>query len=267
MNAVYVFDFTIAHEDGTTPDTIKTWCKDIAKKWGFQLERGEDSGYQHYQGRLKLHTKLRLKQFAKQLPGKGHLSITSDGNKSGPAFYSYVTKDATRVSGPWTDKDEELYIPRQIREIESLRQWQQSIVDGLGKWEPRFINVLVDRRGNIGKSVLVGYCRAHGLARKLSYCNDFKDIMRMVCDMPTATAYFIDMPRAVNKDRLFQLYAAIEEIKNGFAWDDRYHYREKNFDSPVIWVFTNTPPDLNLCSRDRWKIWTVENETLKALAL
>lgn len=269
MNPLRVYDITIPAEN-LNADQIKEVFKPIAKKWGFQLERGESTGYQHYQCRISLNKPKRLgkvvKRFREQL-GDCYITPTSSANQSGEEFYTYTTKDTTRVSGPWTDKDQPIYVPRQVRELERLRGWQQSIVDGLGEWEPRIINVLVDRRGGIGKSVLVGYCRAHDLARKLPYCNDFKDILRMVCDMPTARAYLINMPRAIKKDKLFQLYAAIEEIKNGYAYDDRYHFKEKHFDSPNIWVFTNTTPDLTLCSRDRWRVWEVKGENLQALAL
>jgi hypothetical protein len=67
----------------------------------------------------------------------------------------------------------------------------------------------------------------------------------------------IDMPRAIKKDKLNGFYSAIESLKDGYAFDDRYKFVEKIFDSPCIWVFTNTYPDTDLLSEDRWKFWHV----------
>jgi len=69
-----------------------------------------------------------------------------------------------------------------------------------------------------------------------------------------------DMPRAMNKDRLYQFYAAIETIKDGYAYDDRYHFTEKVFDCPNIWIFTNRMPDTTLLSTDRWKFWEISEK-------
>ena len=76
-------------------------------------------------------------------------------------------------------------------------------------------------------------------------------------DMPTSSLYLIDMPRSMSKSGLLGLYSAIEEVKNGYAFDDRYKFTEKIFDCPNIWIFTNTLPDRNLLSYDRWKLWEI----------
>jgi len=54
--------------------------------------------------------------------------------------------------------------------------------------------------------------------------------------------------------------AAIEEIKNGYAYDDRYRFQEAMFEPPHVWVFTNTMPDTKLLSLDRWKFWTITDD-------
>lgn len=150
----------------------------------------------------------------------------------------------------------------QVREIVSLYPWQKHIIDNAFVWDTRTINIVIDFEGNNGKSTLVSYMRAYNIGRKLPFCNDYKDIMRMVCDMPTSTCYLIDMPRAINKERLFQLYGAIEEIKSGYAYDDRYKFTEKIFDCPNIWIFCNAVPDTSMLSMDRWKFWSIENKNL-----
>lgn len=172
----------------------------------------------------------------------------------------YQIKLDTRIEGPWKDDDVVIYIPRQVRQINVLRPFQQTIIDNLSDWDTRRINVVYDTTGCIGKSTLVGYCRAHQLARCLPTVTDCKDMMRMVCDMPTATSYIIDMPRSMNKERLGGFYSAIEMLKDGYAYDDRYSFKEKVFDSPNIWIFTNDLPNTGYASRDRWKVWCISED-------
>jgi len=176
----------------------------------------------------------------------------------GDAFYQQ--KVDTRIEGPWSDTDEEIYIPRQIREMDGLRPFQQSIVDNATVWDKRTINMIYCQKGNLGKSLLVGYCRAHKIGRALPPVNDYKDLLRMVCDLPTSRMYLFDMPRSLNKDRLYQFYSAIETIKDGYAYDDRYNFKEKVFDCPNIWIFSNNLPDLEMLSADRWRIWEINDQ-------
>lgn len=256
-NPIACYDFTINAEH-IELEHLKTLCDKLAKKWCFQLERGEKTNYEHYQGRLSLKTKTRLTTLAKKVQLPFHWSATFKDNIDN---FFYVMKDETRIDGPWMDNttENQNYIPRQVREIATLYPWQQHIVDNYDEWDTRHINVIIDTKGNIGKSILITYMRAHHLAFKIPYCNDFRDIMRMVCDVPTQRCYVIDMPRAIKKDKLFQMFSAIEEIKNGYAYDDRYHFKEKIFDCPNIWIFMNCIPSLNLLSRDRWRLWEVND--------
>lgn len=218
----------------------------------FQLEKGE-SGYEHYQGRISLKVKSRLPKWPYD---KIHWSPTSKANSDNDF---YVTKEETRTQGPWKDTDENLYIPRQIREIKELHPWQQQVADSRHTWDTRTINVLVDTKGNNGKSILKTYIGCQGLGRSLPFMNDYRDIMRMVMDTPKKTLYIIDIPRALRKDALFQFFSGVETLKDGYAFDDRYHFREAYFDCPTIWVFMNMVPDTEMMSKDRWKYWTIDN--------
>lgn len=265
---VYHFDFTLKESfENCDNDDIISWTykeiierlKDIAKKYCFQLEES-DSGYRHFQGRFSLIKKRRLNECLKLIKPifpEIHISVTSN---NGVDENFYCMKKDTRVSGPWQDTDPvPIYIPKQVRDIE-LRPWQDAIARKMKDWEPRCINVVIDTRGNIGKSILTTYLGVHGLARTIPFCNDYKDLMRMVMDMPVSSGYIIDMPRAISKDRLYQLYGAIETVKSGYCYDDRYHFKDRYFDCPNIWIFTNVEPDEELLSRDRWKLWSVHRE-------
>lgn len=253
-NACCVWDLTI-NCDHVTFVELSEWMEEHCKKWCFQKEEGE-GGYIHYQCRVSLKVKTRnpskigLKNF--------WFSVTSKENMDND-FYASKPE---RLDGPWKDTDEKIYIPRQIREIKKLWPWQQYIVDHSKDWDTRTINVIIDKKGCSGKSTLKGYMRAYKLARPVPFANDYKDIMRMIMDIPTSTCYLIDMPRAINKERLFQFFAGVESIKDGYAYDDRYKFQEKFFDCPNIWIFTNAVPDRESLSQDRWVLWEIVDQKL-----
>jgi len=253
------YDFTLK-EGSLASATLCKVLPRLAKKWAFQLEEGE-SGYRHFQGRVSLHKKARLavviKLFNAHACFKGvHLSLTSSG---GASTFDYVLKDDTRVEGPWTDKDPKpAYVPRHIRECSTLRPFQQSILDECKLYNERTIDLVYCPEGNKGKSVLCGKARGLGY-RVMPPVFDYKDILRMVYCCPTSSAYFVDMPRSIKQDKLASFFAGLETIKDGYAYDDRYKFKEKSFDSPRIFVFTNKLPDPGYLSKDRWSIWTIND--------
>lgn len=257
-NAICNWDFTLSESECVKEDLFKI-LDDKCKKWTFQLEKGEKTGYKHYQGRISL--KIKSRNVIKLFNLKFHWTPTSKTNVNNDF---YVIKSDTRVDGPWTNEMDLLpnYIPRQIREIKQLYPFQLQIIKILQTWDTRHINILVDDMGNIGKSIIKTYCGVHKIACIIPFCNDYKDVLRSVMDRPKRGAYIIDMPKAINKERLYQLYSAIETIKDGYAYDDRYHFKESYFDCPNIFVFTNHTPDYNLMSKDRWKMWKVVDKAL-----
>lgn len=258
MNALFVYDFTLPEcERNKVLSLLKVHCK----KWCFQLEEGE-SGYRHYQGRFSLGTKRRMGDCIKLWHAHDlnevHLSITSDTNKEN-AFY--VMKPECRLEGPWSDTNEEIIIPKQIAGL-TLYDWQQQIVDDAKVWDTRHINVIIEEVGNVGKSILNTYVGVHKIGTSIPPMNEYKDLMRTVMDRPTSKLYLVDIPRALDKKKQAGLFAALEEIKSGHAWDDRYKYQEKWFDCPNIWVFTNHMPDISLLSVDRWILWEIVDKKL-----
>lgn len=263
--AVFSFRHTA---DKKKLNEMKEWCKEWGKNWVFQKE-SSDTGYVHYQGRISLKKKRTVASAKKVILEAGFLpeyfEPECNVNCKGEAFY--VTKKDTRIEGPWSDKDEVLYIPRQIREITALKPWQQYIVDHGTDWDTRHINILWDPHGSTGKSTIKTYIRAHKLGRFIPFVNDYKDMMRIIMDCDKEKLYIIDIPRAIQKDRLYQFYAGIETLKDGYAYDDRYHFRDEVFDCPNIWVFTNVLPETSFLSLDRWVFWTIVEDNLERISL
>lgn len=267
-NPCTTWDFTLHVEDNERVNDVIEWMNEYCKKWCFQLEECPTTKKKHYQGRMVLGTKRRrntLVALMKDTVLQGaHLSVTSVECRNG---MFYVMKPESRILGPWKNEEEKekVYIPRHVREIVNLRPWQQRIVELAKEYDTRSIYIIYDPSGNVGKSSLSAYMDCHGLATEIPPCNDHKDIMRMVMDMPTSTAYVIDMPRALKKDKLYQMWSGIETIKTGYAYDDRYSFKRKRFDIPQIFVFTNIQPDMGLLSGDRWRICHITPDNMLAV--
>lgn len=252
-NPVATWDFTL-FEEYCERSVLLAWIKENCKKWCFQLERGERTSKLHFQGRVSLKVKTRKPdKVVKEI----RWSPTSNSESKNDF---YVCKEETRVEGPWKDTDKEIYIPRQIKEITTLYPWQQKVLGMSQVWDRRCINILIDPKGNRGKTILITYMCVYEIAKILPFCNDYQDIMRMAYGVGTSPCYLIDMPRAINKERLLQLFAAIETLKGGYCYDDRYSFKSRWFDTPNIWVFTNKIPDLDYLSFDRWKFWGIDSK-------
>jgi len=155
--------------------------------------------------------------------------------------------------------------------IKELYMWQKQVIadaePSLSKFDTRKINIIYDPTGNHGKSILKTWIGVYRIGVALPYSNDYRDIMRAVMARPARRLYIVDMPRAINKEQLNNFWSGIEDIKNGYAFDDRYHFKETYFDCPNVWVMTNTWPEIYSLSPDRWVIWGINEITLELIPL
>jgi len=266
MNAVTLWDLRMNENKCDKDDIIKQF-KLIAKKFVFQLEEGE-SGYRHWQCRISLikkHRKSELWNMFNIIPVPEYFEPSAN-----PTYYSndmfYVMKNETRLIGPFCDKDEEKYIPRQYRNmIDKLYPYQSHIYNTADDFDTRIINMIYCPKGNVGKSTIASICELYGRGIDLPPVNDAEKLIQSCCDicegkkLRNPSPIFVDLPRAMNKDRLNGIFTAIEQIKKGKLFDLRYKYKEYWIDSPQIWVFSNIEPDLEMLSKDRWRIWNIDN--------
>lgn len=256
------FDFTYAVEFCKDHNLLMQKLNTFCDKFVFQKELS-DKGYEHYQGRFHLGIKRNgnsLKNLLVSIElNELHFTVTVTKN-TGTDWY--MTKPETRLAGPWRDGDLPLYVPRQIRDIE-LRPWQQHIVSDAELFDTRTINFIYCPKGNVGKSTLATYIGVNKLGRALPSIDSYKDVMQAVMsggDCMKCKLYLVDMPRAINQAKMSGLFAAIEEVKSGHAFDTRHSLREVYFDNPNIWVFSNILPNMAYLSIDRWKLWTINDD-------
>lgn len=271
-NGKYCWDLTFSADKNTQGDVLN-FFKKYSKKWGFQLEEGDKTKYKHYQSRMSLEKKKRKGELAVLLKESGlcihsdAIRVTSTTCSKSDKFWDYSTKEFTRIEGPWTSLDEAKYIPRQFRDMEDkLYPWQQEVKNISSIFDTRKINIIVDYDGNNGKSTIAHHLRLTMGGICLPICNDGEKIIQSCCNILTAKnvrntiPIFIDLPRAMDKTRLYGIYTAIEQVKTGWVYDVRNQWKEWDFDSPVIWVTTNRAPEENWLTKDRWNLYAITPE-------
>ncbi|MBA7675972.1 hypothetical protein ES703_84211 [subsurface metagenome] len=258
-NAIAMYDITIP-EHMIERSQLAEQLQEVAKKWVFQLEQGEEKDYRHFQVRLSFHKRERFSELKRNgFPLPGHWTPTSNPTHM-KGDYFYAMKEQTRIDGPWKDCDP---LPKKTTTQMSmfdkweLRPYQQAIKDTIGIFDLRKINLIWDVEGNCGKSLLSEHLEYLDLAEEVPPFRLMDDIFQWVASRPVRKAYIVDMPRAMKKDRLGDFYSGIEVIKNGVAYDKRYKGTKKRFDRPRVFVFTNVLPAFKLMSLDKWVIWAI----------
>lgn len=267
MSQITSVDVTVPFRDPfASHANVASHLIEWAKKWAFQKEKSQQTGYVHWQIRCRLIKKVRLKTLIslKKFFPNCHVSPTSTTvHKAGK--FNYVLKCQTRLEGPWTDTDYEPEVPltRQLKAFQTIidtqgfRPWQTKLIAKLSLREDRFITLIYDQVGNVGKSIFSEYLerRQDVKAFELPPVNNIEDIMAICMCIKPQDVYLVDMPRAMKKDKLGQFYAGLECLKNGYMYDKRYSFKRRRIDRPQIWVFTNTLPSWDLMSIDRWKVY------------
>lgn len=267
MAYCYVWDLTIP-EGEFSRKGLQRLFEEHAKKWCFQLEEGENTGYLHYQCRISTIMRCRLSNLTKIFGSSGHYTPTAESNSKNDF---YVTKVETRVKGPWSNSM--LKIPKWLRETPTWYRWQKSVLRKIGvscegevisdnnnENRRRVVNVVIDTIGKNGKTTLGMWLLVRGLAMRLPMLNDTKDMSRAILDMKKQRTYIFDIPRATDKKFMRNFWAAMEELKNGYAYDDRHSFRYEIFEPPHVWIFTNSIPDVSTLTSDRWNLWTITKE-------
>lgn len=131
------------------------------------------------------------------------------------------------------------------------RPWQQAVLDAVKENAARKVICVVDSTGNTGKTFLAMW---HVVRNRAVYCpvQQYRDIMRQVYARPTKWMYIFDLPRALTGRQMNHIFAACETIRNGYAYDDRYEWKERCWNPVPVIVYTNNVPKAGMLSEDRW---------------
>lgn len=210
-----------------------------SKRWQFGLETGRNTGYRHYQVRYESSNdnigteRLYWSGIACELE-------LSNG------WSNYELKDGHF----YTSDDDELGKYR----FRKLRPFQTRLLKYISTRADRSIGVVVDHQGGQGKTHFARWCELNGRAVYIEGSGTDEQITRDLYDISETTritAVIIDCTRSGELDKR-QFWAGIEQVKNGHLADRRYGYRSKWIPPPSVLILTNSDPDWNTLSKDRW---------------
>jgi len=259
------FDITIPCQDRDNwqpqKSDILTSLLQLAKKFVFQLECG-DSDYFHFQVRLHLHKKTCYGTLLRDLipQCKGHWSVTANGTHLAGNQFNYVMKTQSHIEGPWTEDDvpdKPKTLTRQLRHYMTLDPypWQVKATALASSYNERHLTYIWDPHYNSGKSIFSEWLEYKGLAEEIPPFTLMEDIMQFVMGQKTSGCYLFDMPAAMKKERMHQMYSGLEMLKNGYLYDKRYQGKKRRIDRPTVICFANNLPITDLMAPDRWQVY------------
>lgn len=229
-----------------TASQLSQHLKSFCKKFTFQMEKGDETGYLHWQIELSLINKEYL-DTVKNLIGDDRAHVEKTKNYF--AAKNYCSKDATKVEGPYNENSVFVKTPK------LKQQWQLKLKEILLNEDPSYRQLfwIYDKEGGAGKS---DFClHMYDLHQANLFNNGkFADIAYALNDNPKIVLF--DLPRTL-EERVN--YTAIETIKTGYIFSGKYESKGKRFDKPHVVIMANFEPDYKSLSKGRWIIWTLEN--------
>lgn len=252
--------FTINNHKDDTGDTLDQAFRDNnAKRWVFQEEVAPTTNTPHLQGCVMFANARTFNSLKNSIfPKEVHLEITRGTWKSNVA---YCSKASSRVEG---GRSWRFGVPEEVRDPlagKKLRPWQseiKGIIDS--KPDDRTILWVADLEGNSGKTT---FCKSllvdSGEHQKYAYVSgkaiDVKHAVAQIVENHNLSCVFFDFVRSKEE---YVSYEAIEAVKNGIFFSSKYESKTVVFNCPHLVVFANFYPDEEKLSKDRWKIYSID---------
>lgn len=258
-SARYRWFFTIKFsliEELVLTELLGAKCQEFT----FQAEVGTtESSYEHYQGVISLKKKERFAGVLGWLPKGTHLEAV----KNYAASIVYCMKDTSRMAG---------HVPHVLRRetplkkaapveevvdplwlITALQPWQQEVVD-ISKSVPdrRTIHWYWSVKGNLGRTQLCKYLCFH-FGAVACQSGEHKDVLDLCTKMSKNLKIALWNFGRAKKDFTYP-YLLMEEIKDGLWFSGKFETGMVNINSPHVFVFANSEPQLDKMSLDRWHI-------------
>lgn len=227
----------------------RAWKEFIKKhdihKWIIAKETGS-GGYEHWQ--VRLDTSATFEELKSAFP-TAHIEKST------------VWSNYERKEGNFIQSDDTTDI-RRCR-FGTLRANQRRIIQHLRLQSDRGITVVYDPRGGSGKSFLIRHLYETGRGCYVPpTIGSVQGIIQYVASGYRGEPYIlIDIPRSTKWNT--QVLEGLEAIKDGLVYDTRYHAQMRDIWGVKVLVTTNTMPNLDALSADRWDILDADGKPLK----
>ena len=222
-----------------------------------RVQIGKDTGIQHYNNQLQAEKKKSQKLEVLEM-------IRSMGVTEAKINWSAQDGCCEAFKSAKKQYDFQMEAKRDKNMIERARQtqwrgWQKYLVDYLkAPVDPREILVVLDKKGNSGKSFLI---KNFKILNEEKTCKigkgKMKDIMHIISKKPLVENILVDLPRSIHEP---VNYEVLEQVKDGEIFSTKYDGREISIDFCRMIIFTNEPLKWESLSRDRWSIMTVKED-------
>ena len=244
ISASKIWCFTINNYNHNDIVLLSSLYPNEAEYICFQEEQGLETGTPHLQGVVKFNNSIRPLEYKplKKL-SSGHWTKC----RNYAASIDYCHKAESRIGRIYE-------FPEPYNIDIALYDWQIEIVNIIKK-EPddRTIYWYWSQEGCKGKTTFCkwltlnhGAICLHGKGSDIR--NGVLDYYNKNNKYPKLCVFPI--PRSYNEEYLS--YEGLENIKDMYFYSGKYEGGMVCGECPFLFVFANVPPDLSMCSKDRW---------------
>lgn len=225
----------------------------------YQFEEGEEKGTLHIQGYIEFPS---AKDFSVVKSTFPRANIKKRAGTKRQAI-DYCSKLDTRVKGPYSKN---LHIKEEIKsKITRFYNWQQDILN-ITKEDPedRKIYWIFDINGNTGKTEFCKYLVDNkGAAFVTGKGTNIKYVLSILNESQNLNLILFHFTRSYEN---YVSYDAIESVKDGIFFSEKYECKTIRINTPHIFCFSNFPPNIEKLSLDRWNVFIIENLSLRQLS-
>lgn len=248
------WDATIPMSLYPNADIVKTFFESMGgDRWAFGEEVGKETGYKHWQARIVFKKPKSLSELCKAMHGVNwqptHVRDFDYVEKEGHYYRSWESA---------LDKYKNL----------KLKPWEEHIKILLDNQSDREILILVDEKGGLGKTTYAKYLVSNHIMEYIPQMNSPKDYMHVAYAKKNANGYVIDLCMGQNFHKKFDgnwqatFFNALEQMKNGFLYDERNNWKECWTDSKKILVLMNQYPERGHIADDRMRVVHVVDDCI-----
>lgn len=215
-------------------------------------KEGKNTQTPHLQGYLKFKNPIDFNTI-KNINNRLHIEKARGNDKDN---FKYCSKENDYIEINMLDKQNQIK-NKILKKYENVtwKPWQKEVLELINE-EPddRKIIWIYDDQGNNGKTFLRKYI---ALTRKTLICDgkktDVLNALKVKCidNDEDIEIVLMDIPRHQQE---YINYGLLEQLKDGHIYSGKYEGGEIWLDNIHVIVFSNSYPELNKFSNDRWHI-------------
>lgn len=233
-------------------------------EFGYQREKGEKNGIEHYQGTMKVEPRKRVHQvqdwFKEHIPTVEFPAKDYCKRSISEAANRYGMKEDTRIAGPWYKGPIFDKIAKEtVYKIDiQLKPWQQKIVKVIeNEPDDRLIWWFWEPMGGLGKTTFQKWLFQNykGVTPISGKAADMKNGVIEYMDANDGRVpkiIIINLPKTHKSD--YFSFEGAESIKDMWFYSGKYKGGVVCNRNPHLLIFANVAPNTKNMSPDRWNI-------------